>query len=79
MIPEQGEHQGMEPGMSAAATALLLLTWQEPSDRALKGWSPYPGLCPGTLTEVGLTMWLKDHMRTSMAEVDDLARLRAVD
>lgn len=69
----------MEDNMSAPATALLLLVWQAPTDRALSGWTPYPGFQSGRVPSKGLTDWLKDQMRTSMAEVDDLARLHAVD
>ena len=67
-----------EEKLSAAAAACMLLCWQEPGDRALKGWAPYPGINPGLMTEEGLTRWLRDQVRATMAEVDDRARLHAV-
>jgi hypothetical protein len=60
--------------LSSPEAAVLLLTWQDPTDRALSGWSPYPGL--GPLTGDNLVHWLSERMRPTLSEDDDMRRLR---
>ena len=60
--------------LSSPEAAVLLLTWQDPTDRALSGWTPYPGL--GLLTGDNLVHWLAERMKSTLNEEDDLRRLR---
>lgn len=60
--------------LSSPEAAVLLLTWQDPTDRALAGWAPYPGL--GPVTGDNLVHWLRERMRTTPNEDEDLRRLR---
>lgn len=64
-----------EEELSMPSTGLLLLVWQQPSDRALAGWTPYPGLLLETMSEVTLTSWLREKIRITGAEAYDLALL----
>ena len=59
--------------------ATLFLVWQEPGDRALAGWVPYPSIRPGLIDDHSLFNWLREKVRATVGEEDDLARLRAVD
>lgn len=55
----------------------MLITWQTPTDRALAGWTPYPGVRPADFDEDGLIKWLEGRMWITTGETGDLLRLRA--
>jgi hypothetical protein len=67
------------PELSAPGAAALLLFWQEPGDRALTGWTPYPSLHPDAMSAEALTRWLREQMFRTGSEEHDAAQLRGID
>jgi hypothetical protein len=65
--------------LSAPGTAALLLFWQDPGDRALAGWSPYPGLHPEGMSTESLTRWLREQLVRTSSEEHDVATLHHVE
>lgn len=53
---------------SPAAAGEMLLVWQEPTDRALAGWCPFPGLDLSRFPGNRLQDWLADMCRVTQAE-----------
>ncbi len=58
-----------DPGaeLSVPEAALLLLVWQEPSDRALAGWAPYPGFRPHRMSGESLARWFRGQLQRTPA------------
>ncbi len=56
---------------SPAASGLLLLVWQMPSDRALTGWCPYGPVSLTSLNEKQLTDWLLEQLCMTADEAAD--------
>lgn len=65
--------------LSVPGAAMLFLVWQDPSDRALAGWTPYPGLHPDGMNVETLTRWLHDQVQQTFSEEHDAAVLNRVD
>lgn len=61
--------------LSPAAAGCMLLLWTEPTDRALKGWCPFPALTgvDGMSEETRLG-WVRRILSQTDAERQDLSR-----
>ncbi len=77
MAPYPGATSGplREDALSPSATGVMLLFWQQPTDRALTGWCAYPGMIPGSINADGLVAWLRSKVQISLTETDDQARV----
>jgi hypothetical protein len=67
-----------QKNLSAPGTAVLFLVWQQPTDRALAGWAPYPGLHPEGMSAESLTHWLRDQVLRTSGEEYDVTSLNRV-
>jgi hypothetical protein len=56
------DHERLTRGVTRAnpEMALMLLMWQTPTDRALSGWTPYPGIILDAASESWLTSACSD-------------------
>lgn len=78
MIPSVPEHEKPYAHcISPTAAALMLLCWQEPTDRALAGW------CPDSTWEVvsgydeaNKERWLREKVRMHSMELRDIEHVR---
>jgi hypothetical protein len=57
--------------VSPAAAGCMFLTWLQPTDRALAGWSPWPAEPSGHSSS--LVRWFADQVRMNLAERTDHA------
>ncbi len=73
MYPGAGDTD-KESNLSVPAAATLLLVWNNPTDRALTGWSPF-GCLPNGMAGDTLVGWLRDQLKISLAETHDQARM----
>ena len=48
--------------ISTPACALMMLIWQEPTDRALVGWCPYPSMRPNNWGDDARRRWLAEQV-----------------
>lgn len=64
--------------LSPSAAACLLLVWQEPTDRALAGWCPFPGHDRERSVHTEM-QWLTDKMKMETSERQSHERMGNTD
>lgn len=60
---------------SSAAAALFFLFWQQPTDRALAGWSPFDGV--QCMSQARQEYWLEEQLGLTPGEIADYRRQEA--
>lgn len=66
------------PGdLSPVAAAEYFLCWQDPTDRALAGWCPFPGIY--NLGEDRLQNWLTSQVTLNREEISSRERYQEAD